>query len=128
MRISTEPGDRKNQKFEAQAPMLRWREVRRTVGLIPMAWWHRLFLGNKAPSGRPEYRVAFRLYSQDGKREIEVRERRDGRAYFVEREWVEGTTFKDRGSGEEIGPYQSPEAAEAAAIARPWFSGGGNQK
>ena len=55
-----------------------------------------------------------------------MRVRRDGRAYFVEREWVEGTTFKDRGRGEEIGPYETPEAAEAAAVGRPWFSRGEN--
>ncbi|HEU5275361.1 MAG TPA: hypothetical protein VFU97_16980 [Xanthobacteraceae bacterium] len=92
-----------------------------------MARWHRLFSRTTpAPSRRVEYRVAFCLYSKDGKRQVEVRERRDGRAYFVERELVEGTTFKDRGRGEEIGPYETPEAAEAAAIARPWFFGGGN--
>jgi len=71
-----------------------------------------------------EYRVAFSLYSKDGKRCSEVRERRNGTAYFVDRVWIEGTTFKDRGQGEEIGPYESPEAAEAAAVSRPWFNHG----
>jgi hypothetical protein len=70
---------------------------------------------------KPTYEVPFRLYSKDGHKEIEVRVRRDGRAYFVEREWIEGTTFKDRGFGEEIGPFETPEAAEAAAVVRPWF-------
>jgi hypothetical protein len=74
--------------------------------------------------GSADYRVAFCLYTKDGKRSVEVRERRDGRTYFVEREWIEGTTFKDLNPGEEIGPYDSPEAAEAAAISRPWFSVG----
>ena len=85
-----------------------------------MAWWHRLFPGKaeRFPTGA-EYWVPFKLYSKDGKRGVEVRVRRDGLAYFVEQEWVGGTTFKDRGRGEEIGPYETPEAAEAAAIARP---------
>jgi hypothetical protein len=67
---------------------------------------------------------AFCLYSVDGKRSVEVRERSDGRAYFVERAWVEGTTFRDLNPGEEIGPYETPEAAELTAISRPWFSDG----
>jgi hypothetical protein len=93
-----------------------------------MAWWHRLFSQKaEVSSESPEYTVPFCLYSVDGKRCAEVRVRRDGRAYFVEREWVEGTTFKDRGRGEEIGPYETPEAAEAAAVAgSSWFSSGEN--
>ena len=74
-----------------------------------------------APSERIEYKVEFTLYSPDGKRGAEVRVRRDGLVYFADQEWVEGTTFRQR--GDEVGPYQSPEAAEAAAISRPWFSG-----
>ena len=88
-----------------------------------MALWHRFFR-RATPSNSLEYRVAFCLYSQDGKRCSEVRERRDGATYFVDRVWVEGTTFKDRGRGEEVGPYQSLEAAEAAAVSRPWFHRG----
>jgi hypothetical protein len=92
-----------------------------------MAWWHRLFSRKTGmPSEYPEYRVAFCLYSADGKRSVEVRERRDGRAYFIERVWVEGTTFGDRRPGEEIGPYETPEAAEVAAVSRPWFSASKN--
>jgi hypothetical protein len=87
-------------------------------------WWRRLFSQNAIMlSEPPEYRVAFCLYSADGKRSVEVRERSDGRAYFVERVWIEGTTFRDL-SGDEIGPYETPEAAELAAISRPWFSDG----
>lgn len=90
----------------------------------PRTWWHRFFRPRMAaPSEYLEYRVPFCLYSRDGKRCVEVREHRDGTAYFVDREWVEGETFRDRGRGEEIGPYESPEAAEAAAVARPWFNG-----
>ena len=92
-----------------------------------MAWWHQFFRTKVAgPSERPAYQVAFCLYSKDGKREVEVRVRRDGRAYFVDREWVEGTTFKDREGGEESGPYETAEVAEAAAVVRPWFIGDGN--
>jgi hypothetical protein len=67
--------------------------------------------------------VAFCLHGKDGKRGVEVPVQRDGRAYFLDREWVDGTTFKDRGRGEEIGLYESAEAAEAAAVVRPWFTG-----
>jgi hypothetical protein len=92
-----------------------------------MAWWHRLFSRKTGMSSDgPGYRVAFCLYSADGKRSVEVRERRDGRVYFVERVWVDGTTFKDRSPGEEIGPYETLEAAEAAAASSPWFSRRGN--
>lgn len=88
-----------------------------------MARWNRLFR-RAAPSNSIEYGVAFCLYSADGKRCSEVRERRDGAVYFVDRVSVEGTTFKDRGRGGEIGPYQSLKAAEAAAVSRPWFHQG----
>ena len=70
-----------------------------------------------------DYRVAFNLYNRDGSRGIEVRVRRDGLAYFVEQEWVEGMVWKDREGRPEVGPYASPEAAEAAAIVCPWFAG-----
>ena len=76
-------------------------------------------------TGRPvrDFIVLFELYSADGKRCAEVRLRSDGKAYFVERERVAGDTYKDRGAGEEIGPYDTSELAEAAAVARPWFNG-----
>ena len=86
-----------------------------------MAWWHRIFR-RATSSNSLEYRVAFCLYSKDGKRCSEVRERRDGTAYYIDKVWVEGTTFKNREAGEEVGPYPSPEAAEVAAVARPWFN------
>ena len=74
----------------------------------------------------PEYRVAFCLYTADGSRGIEVRVRRDGKSYLIERKWVEGTTWKDRDGREEVGPYVSPEEAEAAAIRTAWFTAGEN--
>jgi len=70
-----------------------------------------------------KYRVAFHLYTADGSRGIEVRERRNGQAYFIELEWVAGTTWKDREGCAEVGPYESTEAAEAAAIRTAWFIG-----
>jgi len=89
-----------------------------------MAGWRRIFSRKTgAQTKERDYQVAFKLYSVDGKRCAEVRVRRDGQAYFVEREWVEGTTFTDRRHGEEIGPFETPETAEFAAITRPWFRG-----
>jgi hypothetical protein len=90
-----------------------------------MNWLRRLF-GRPATSSLHglEYRAVFRLYSEDGKREAEVREFRDGRTYLVEREWVEGTTFKDRHSGKMVGPFPSPRAAERFIVATAWFCGG----
>jgi hypothetical protein len=87
-----------------------------------MAWWDVFFRARKrAPSA---YRVAFNLYSRDGKRGAEVRERRDGSWYFVDQEWVQGTTFKYRAMAEEIGPFESSSAAEAAVVVRHWFNYG----
>jgi hypothetical protein len=94
-----------------------------------MAWWHRLFSrnGGTPPDEHDYYTIAFHLYSVDGKRGIEVRQRRDGQVYFIEQAWVHGTTFEDRSPGKEEGPYETLEAAEAAAVSSPWFSGRGNQ-
>jgi hypothetical protein len=89
-----------------------------------MAWW-RKFLRPKHQQNLTgvEYRVAFRLYSDDGKREVEVRELRNGQAYLIEREWVAGTTFKDRHQGASVGPFASPQAAEEFIIKTSWFRG-----
>jgi len=89
-----------------------------------MAWWNRVFKRKaKSPLAGVEYRVAFNLYSEDGKRGVEVYEFRNGQAYFVEQEWVEGTTFRNRRPVEMKGPFVSPEDAERAAVATPWFCG-----
>jgi hypothetical protein len=89
-----------------------------------MAWWKQLFRGKAGPSLEGlEYRVPFTLYSEDGKREAEVREFRDGRTYLVEREWVEGTTFRDRHSGKLVGPFSSPQDAEKFIVNTAWFCG-----
>jgi hypothetical protein len=47
-----------------------------------------------------EYRTASTLYSVDGKRAAAVLEFRSGETYLDEQEWVEGTTFKNRHSGD----------------------------
>ena len=89
-----------------------------------MKWWDRL-LGrkDKASLAGSEYSVAFNLYSKDGKREVEVRQFRSGQTYLAEREWVEGTTFKDRHSGRMVGPFGSAEEAERFIVQTPWFCG-----
>jgi hypothetical protein len=90
-----------------------------------MGWWRRFLLRRAIRRWPAEaaYAVPFRLYSKDGKRAVEVRVRRDGLAYFVDQELAEESTYRDRGD-DEIGPFDTPEAAEAAAIARRWFSDG----
>jgi hypothetical protein len=70
-----------------------------------------------------EYRSVSTLYSLDGKRAAEVLEFRNGETYLDEREWSEGTTFKNRHSGSLVGPFASPEDAEKFIVATSWFRG-----
>jgi hypothetical protein len=72
-----------------------------------------------------QYRVAFTLYSRDGKRSAEVREFSNGESYLLESEWVEGTTFVERHSGRLVGPFASPTHAERFIVATSWFNGTG---
>lgn len=89
-----------------------------------MGWWSQIFKRKAGSRLRGlNYRVAFNLYSADAKREVEVREFSNGETYLVEREWVEGTTFRDRHSGRMVGPFASPKAAENFIVATPWFCG-----
>lgn len=71
-----------------------------------------------------EYRSAFTLYSADGKRAAEVLEFRDVGTFLDEREWLEGTTFKNRHSGDLVGPFASPEDARKFIVSTSWFRGG----
>jgi hypothetical protein len=93
-----------------------------------MDWWRRLF-GRRRKRFPPgvAYVVPFRLYNIDGSRSIEVRVKPDGLAYYVEQERVEEDVFKNRGSGKEVGPFDSPEAAENAAVGTAWFNGRENE-
>lgn len=89
-----------------------------------MAWWERLFRRDgKTASDGTEFRTAFVLYSEDGKRAAEVREFSNGKTYLLESEWVQGTTFKDRHEGQMVGPFKSPAHAERFIVATSWFTG-----
>ena len=79
---------------------------------------------SKSPLQGQEYRIAFTLYSVDGKRAAAVLEFRNGEAYLHEQEWVEGTTFENRHAGRLVGPFSSPKDAEKFIVATPWFHGG----
>jgi hypothetical protein len=70
-----------------------------------------------------EYRVAFKLYSLEGEREVEVLEFLNGKTYMIERERMDGGEYKARHSGGLVGPFASPEDAEAFIVATPWFNG-----
>ena len=78
---------------------------------------------SKSPIQGQEYRSVFKLYSADTKREVEVLEFLNGETYLDEREWVEGTTYKNRHSGSLVGPFASPEDAEKFIVATRWFTG-----
>lgn len=89
-----------------------------------MVWWDRLLKRKtKSPIAGQKYRVTFNLYSEDGKREAEVCEFRNGETYIAEREWVEGTAFQDRHSGRMVGPFAPPKAAESFIVGTAWFCG-----
>jgi len=89
-----------------------------------MAWWSRFFKqqANSSLAGQ-EYRVVSTLYSEDGRRAADVCEFRNGETYLAEREWVEGTIFKNRHDGRLVGPFASPEEAEKFIVATAWFCG-----
>jgi hypothetical protein len=78
---------------------------------------------NKTSLQGQEYRSVFTLYSEDGKRAVEVLQFRNGETYLNEQEWLEGITFKNRHSGSLVGPFASPEDAEKFVVATPWFRG-----
>ena len=89
-----------------------------------MMWWHKLMrrLG-RSPLYGQEYRVVTSLYSKDGRRAADVCLFSNGETYLDEKEWVTGTTFKNRHSGRMVGPFSSPLDAEKFIVATSWFSG-----
>jgi hypothetical protein len=88
-----------------------------------MAWWHNLFKrkGTAHPTV-PYYTVPFQLYTLKATRGAEVRVWHDGKAYYIALEHIEGTNWKPL--GEQVGPYETAEEAEVAAVNSPWFLGG----
>lgn len=78
---------------------------------------------NESPLKGQRFRNAFTLYSVDGKRAAGVLEFRNGETYLDEQEWFEGTTFKNKHSGQLVGPFASPEDAEKFIVATSWFRG-----
>jgi hypothetical protein len=78
---------------------------------------------NESPLEGQEFRTACTLYSVDGNRAALVLEFRNGETYLDEREWIEGTTFKNRHTGRLVGPFASPYDAEQFIVATSWFCG-----
>jgi hypothetical protein len=70
-----------------------------------------------------KYKIEFNLYSEDGKREVEVRLFENRQAYIVERDQIDDGTYKARHSGSMVGPFESPEAAERFIVQTAWFTG-----
>lgn len=89
-----------------------------------MAWWNITLKWRPRSSlkGRT-YTVAFILYSLDGKRAAEVRSFDNGETYISEEEWVQGTTYENRHGGRIVGPFPSPDDAEAFIVKTAWFCG-----
>ena len=79
---------------------------------------------SKSPIQGKEYRSAFKLYSEDGKRAVDALEFCNGETYLDEQDWVEGNTFKNRHAGRLVGPFASPADAEKFIVATLWFRDG----
>jgi hypothetical protein len=71
-----------------------------------------------------EYRSACVLYSEDGLRAVDILEFKGGETYLDERELNEDGAFLNRHSGRLVGPFASPDEAEAFVISTSWFCGG----
>jgi len=70
-----------------------------------------------------EYRSACKLYSEDGVRAVDVLEFKGGETYLDEQERAEDGAFVNRHSGRLVGPFASPDEAEAFIVATSWFCG-----
>ncbi len=89
-----------------------------------MEWLNRLFRRKaKASMAGRLFRTSNLLFSDDGKRKVEVREFDDGKTYLLESDWAEGDVFVDRHAGQMVGPFKSPKHAERFVVATPWFTG-----
>jgi hypothetical protein len=87
-------------------------------------WWNKLLRRpGKSPLEGQEYRAVCSLFSLDGKRAADVCVFSNGETYLDEKNWVEGSTFKNRHSGALVGPFASPEDAERFIVATLWFRG-----
>ena len=69
-----------------------------------------------------EYRIAFALYSKEGRRGAKVLEFLHGESFLLELECID-ETWAERHSGRLVGPFASPTDAEHFIIATPWFNG-----
>lgn len=79
-------------------------------------------MGDTLLQGR-DYRSAFKLYSPDGRRAVDVLEFDAGETYLDELERVDATTFRNRHDGCFVGPFASPAEAGSFIVATPWFCG-----
>ena len=70
-----------------------------------------------------DFRVAFSVFSEDGKRAADICEFSNGETYLDEKEWVEGTMFENRHGGRLVGPFKTAEAAEKFIVSTDWFLG-----
>jgi len=78
---------------------------------------------NRSSLQGQEFRTIGTLYSVDGNRAAEVLEFRNGETFLDERVWIGGTTFKNRHSGQLVGPFASPDDAKKFIVAISWFRG-----
>ena len=78
---------------------------------------------SESPLLGQKYRSVFTLYSKNGKRSADILEFQNGEIYLDEKEWLAGTTFKNRHTGRLVGPFASPAEAERFIVTTPWFRG-----
>jgi len=78
----------------------------------------------KSPLYGQSYHIRFSVFSEDGKRAADICAFANGETYLDEKEWVEGTTFRNRHAGRLVGPFASPEDAEHFIVKTAWFRGG----
>lgn len=87
-----------------------------------MSWWKRAMQRRRPADEGERFQVVVTLFSADGQREAEVRRFEDERIYLLERE-RHGDEIHERHGGALVGPFVSPEAAEAFIVQTTWFKG-----